>query len=79
MAEAKRLYIKPEYRGKGYARQMLDAMLDKCRELKFKEVRFTTKPEVMSIGYALYKKIGFEELENNEGTVLMRMMLDTLN
>ena len=40
MAEAKRLYIKPEYRGKGYARQMLDAMLDKCRELKYKEVRF---------------------------------------
>ena len=45
MAEAKRLYIDPEYRGKGYA---------------------------------LYKKMGFEELENNEGTVLMRMMLDTL-
>ena len=33
MAEAKRLYINPEYRGKGYARHMLDAMLDKCREL----------------------------------------------
>ena len=78
MAEAKRLYIDPEYRGKGYARHMLNAMLDKCRELKYKEVRFTTKPEVMSIGYALYKKMGFEELENNEGTVLMRMMLDTL-
>ena len=75
MAEAKRLYIDPEYRGKGYARYMLNAMLDKCRELKYKEVRFTTKPEVMSIGYALYKKMGFEELENNEGTVLMRMML----
>ena len=68
-------YIDPEYRGKGYARHMLYAMLDKCRELKYKEVRFTTKPEVMSIGYALYKKMGFEELENNEGTVLMRMML----
>ena len=58
---------------------MLNAMLDKCRKLHFKEVRFTTKPEVMSIGYALYKKMGFEELENNEGTVLMRMMLDILN
>lgn len=74
-AEAKRLYIKPECRGKGYARPMLNAMLDKCRELCFKEVRFTTKPEVMSVGYALYKKMGFEELENNEGTVLMRMVL----
>ena len=74
-AEAKRLYIKPEYRGNGFARHMLNAMLDKCRKLNFKEVRFTTKPEVMSIGYALYKKMGFEELENNEGTVLMRMLL----
>ena len=46
------------------------------RELQFKEVRFTTKPEVMSIGYALYQKMGFEELENDNGTVLMRMMLD---
>lgn len=72
-AETKRLFIKPEYRGRGYARPMLNAMLDKCCELGFEEVRFTTKPEVMSIGYALYKKMGFEELENNEGTVLMRM------
>ena len=27
-AEAKRLFIKPEYRGMGYARPMLNAMLD---------------------------------------------------
>ncbi|SFU34472.1 GNAT family N-acetyltransferase [Butyrivibrio sp. INlla21] len=74
-AEAKRLYIKPECRGRGYARPMLNAMLDKSRELDFKEVRFTTKPEVMSIGYSVYKRMRFEELENNEGTVLMRMIL----
>ena len=75
-AEAKRLYIKPECRGKGYARPMLNAMLDKCRELRFKEVRFTTKPEVMSIGYALYRKMGFEELSNDGETVMMRMNID---
>ncbi|SFU43742.1 GNAT family N-acetyltransferase [Butyrivibrio sp. M55] len=75
-AEAKRLFIKPECRGRGYARPMLNTMLDKCRSLGFKEVRFTTKPEVMSVGYALYKKMGFDELENNEGTVLMRMVLE---
>ena len=75
VAEAKRLYIEPEWRGQGYARYMLNAMLDKSCELGFKEVRFTTKPEVMSIGYALYTRMGFEELENKEGTVLMRMIL----
>lgn len=74
-AEAKRLYVKPACRGRGYARPLLNAMLDKCRELGFKEVRFTTKPAVMSVGYALYKKMGFEELGNDEGTVSMRMAL----
>lgn len=74
-AEAKRLYIKPEYRGRGYARVMLNAMLDKCRGLSFTEVRFTTKPAVMSIGHALYQRMGFEELENDGETVLMRMKL----
>ena len=34
-AEAKRLYIKPKYRGNGFARHMLNAMLDKCRKLHF--------------------------------------------
>ena len=74
-AEAKRLYIKPEYRGNGYARQMLNAMLDRCRKLNFKEVRFTTKPEVMSIGYSLYKRLGYEELSEENGIVSMRIDL----
>lgn len=49
--EGKRLFIRPEYRGKGYARIMLKAMTDKAFELGFKELIFTTKPEVMRIGY----------------------------
>ena len=71
--EAKRLYIKPEYRGKGYARVMLNTMLDKARQLGFKEVTFTTKPSVMQIGYGLYKRMGFEQVAENEGIVSMRM------
>ncbi|WP_026658912.1 GNAT family N-acetyltransferase [Butyrivibrio sp. AC2005] len=33
ICEAKRLFIKPEFRGKGYARVMLNTMLDKAKEL----------------------------------------------
>ena len=73
--EAKRLFIKPEYRGNGYARIMLNTMLDKARELGFSEVTFTTKPSVMQIGYGLYKRMGFEEVSENEGVVAMRMEL----
>ena len=73
--EAKRLFIKPEYRGKGYARIMLNTMLDKAGTLGFKEVTFTTKPAVMQIGYGLYKRMGFEETAEDNGTVSMRMAL----
>ncbi|SDB61928.1 GNAT family N-acetyltransferase [Butyrivibrio sp. INlla16] len=57
--EAKRLYIKPDYRGKGYARVLMNEMLHRSRKLGFKEVTFTTKPEVMSIGYGLYKRMSY--------------------
>ncbi len=53
----------------------MNAMLDRSRKLGFKEVTFTTKPSVMSIGYGLYQRMGFEEVSNTEGTVSMRMEL----
>jgi len=74
--EGKRLFIKPECRGKGYARIMLKAMTDKASELGFEEVEFTTKPEVMSVGYGLYKRMGFEELSEENGVVSMRIDLN---
>ena len=73
--EGKRLFIKPEYRGKGYARIMLKAMTDKASDLGYKELRFTTKPSVMSIGYGLYKRMGYEELSEENGIVSMRIDL----
>ena len=73
--EGKRLFIRPEYRGKGYARIMLKAMTDKAFELGFKELLFTTKPDVMSIGYGLYKRLGYEELSEENGVASMRIDL----
>ncbi len=74
--EAKRLFIKPEYRGRGYARIMMNTMLDRARELGFSEVTFTTKPSVMQIGYGLYKRMGFEEVSEKDGIVSMRMEIN---
>ena len=73
--EAKRLYIKPEFRGKGYARELINAMLSRSKELGFHEVTFTTKPEVMGIGYGLYQRMGFKETDNRDGVVSMKMSL----
>ena len=73
--EAKRLYIKPDYRGKDYARVLMNEMLKRSRHLGFKEVTFTTKPAVMRVGYGLYKRMGFEEVNCTDGGVSMRMTL----
>ena len=75
VTKATRLYIKPEYRGRGYARTMMNAMLDKAGELGFAEVKFTTMPEVMKVGYGLYKRMGFEETDFDGTTASMRMKL----
>ena len=75
LAKPKDYFIKPDHRGNGYARIMLNSMLDKAGELGFKEVRFTTKPSVMKIGYELYKRMGFEELSEENGVVSMKIFL----
>ena len=54
---------------------MIKAMTDRALELRFKEVVFTTKPEVMNVGYGLYKRMGFEELSEENGIVSMRIDL----
>ncbi|MBE5871613.1 MAG: GNAT family N-acetyltransferase [Lachnospiraceae bacterium] len=73
--EAKRLYIRPDYRGRGYARILMNEMLNRSRELGFKVVTFTTRPEVMSVGYGLYKRMGFEEVNFADGIAFMKMSL----
>jgi GNAT superfamily N-acetyltransferase len=73
--EAKRLYIKPKFRGKGYARMMLNSMMNQARDLGFKEVCFTTRPDVMELAYNLYKRMGFEEKGCDKGVVSMKMDL----
>ena len=74
-AEVKRLFVKPEYRGKGYSRKMLDAMFQRAKSLGYKEVMLTTRPEVMPVAYALYQRIGFNQTDFKDGVATMRMAL----
>jgi putative acetyltransferase len=62
-AEIKRMYVVPEYRGKGYAKAILNEL-----ELWAKEENYTTA--ILETGFmqvdaiALYKKLGYIETEN---------------
>ncbi|MBR4266561.1 MAG: GNAT family N-acetyltransferase [Bacteroidales bacterium] len=76
IAEVKRLYVKPEYRGKGYSRKMLDAMFQRAESLGYKEVKLTTRPEVMPVAYALYQRIGFVQTDFEDGVAAMQLSLN---
>ena len=73
--EIKRLYVKPEHRGKGYSRQMLNAALQRAQKLGFTTATLTTRPAVMPVAFQLYTRSGFENLGEENGVVRMRKII----
>jgi ribosomal protein S18 acetylase RimI-like enzyme len=58
--DVKRMYIKPKYRGKGLGREMLQFLLNKCKEYGFSEIRLETGA-FMKTAQGLYRSMGFRE------------------
>lgn len=60
IAEIQRLYVRPEYRGTGLARQISLALMDSARTAGFHTVRLDTgRPLIGAI--KLYQSLGFNE------------------
>ena len=57
-AEAKRLYVKPEFRGPGVGRALLDWLIAEARAAGYRELVGDTMP-VMDRALALYDRMGF--------------------
>jgi putative acetyltransferase len=60
VGEIKRMYVLPEFRGRGIARQILEALESRARELGHAEVRLETgigQPEAIG----LYKSAGYSK------------------
>ena len=62
VAEMKRLYVRPEARGRGLARRLIARLCDEAARLNYTELRLDTLP-MMGEAQALYEAFGFVDID----------------
>ncbi len=77
--ELKRLYVRPEFRGKGIARMLCERILEEAEKTGYREIYLDTLPE-LSDAIRLYEKLGFTYTDSYndsplERTVFMKKVL----
>jgi len=62
ICEMKRLYLRPQFRGKRLGRVLADRIIAEARQIGYRRMRLDTVEPVMKDAVAMYRRIGFREI-----------------
>ncbi|SRR5579862_6958228 len=80
ICEMKRLYVRPQFRGKKLGGALVERIIGEAREIGYRRMRLDTVEPVMKDAVAMYRKFGFKEIpayrpNPNPGTLYMELLL----
>ena len=62
VCEMKRLYLRPQFRGKGVGRGLTETLITEARSIGYRSMRLDTVEPVMKDAVAMYRRFGFKEI-----------------
>jgi ribosomal protein S18 acetylase RimI-like enzyme len=62
VCEMKRLYLRPQFRGKGLGRILAETIISEARSIGYSAIRLDTVEPVMKDAVAIYRRLGFQEI-----------------
>ncbi|SRR6266404_892375 len=81
VGEMKRLYVRPQFRGRGLGRTLTEKLIAEAKQIDYASLRLDTLPGKMDQAIAMYRSLGFKEIAPYyknpvEGATFMELILD---